>query len=91
MSKHLTNKKGDVKELNLSDFKAMRSVADVLPELTKDRVKVRAVGRPIADNHKKPISIRLDTDVVKFFKSQGRGWQTKINEVLKQHITKKFS
>ena len=32
------------------------------------------------------ISIRLDTDIVSFFKSQGRGYQTKINAVLRSYI-----
>jgi len=35
---------------------------------------------------KVPISIRLSPDVIGFFKSQGRGWQTKINNVLHEYI-----
>ena len=30
-----------------------------------------------------PISIRLAPDVVTYFKSQGKGWQTKINTILR--------
>ncbi len=32
---------------------------------------------------KKPISLRLDNDVLEFFKSQGKGYQTRINAVLR--------
>jgi uncharacterized protein (DUF4415 family) len=32
-----------------------------------------------------PVSIRLTPDVVNFFKSQGKGWQTKINAVLSDY------
>ena len=32
-----------------------------------------------------PISIRLTPDVVDFFKSQGKGWQTKINNILSDY------
>ena len=32
-----------------------------------------------------PVSIRLTPDVVNFFKSQGKGWQTKINTVLSDY------
>jgi uncharacterized protein (DUF4415 family) len=32
-----------------------------------------------------PISIRLTPDVVDFFKSQGKGWQTKIDTVLSDY------
>ncbi len=35
---------------------------------------------------KENISIRLDTDILSFFKSQGRGYQTKINAVLRSYI-----
>src|SRR3712207_3200580 len=32
---------------------------------------------------KVPISIRLDADLVDFFRGQGRGWQTRLNAVLR--------
>lgn len=35
---------------------------------------------------KKAISIRLDEDVVNFFQSTGKGYQTRINAVLKHFI-----
>ena len=38
---------------------------------------------------KKMISIRLDTSVLAFFKSMGRGWQTEINRILKEHMEKR--
>lgn len=34
---------------------------------------------------KVPISIRLDADLVEFFRDQGRGWQTKVNAVLRAY------
>ncbi|MDE0529987.1 MAG: BrnA antitoxin family protein [Albidovulum sp.] len=35
---------------------------------------------------KRPISVRLDADVIEFFKSQGRGYQTRINAVLRSYM-----
>lgn len=35
---------------------------------------------------KVPVSIRLSPDVVEFFKSQGKGWQTQINNILHEYI-----
>lgn len=32
------------------------------------------------------INIRLDEDIVEYFKSQGRGYQTRINDVLKAYV-----
>ena len=35
---------------------------------------------------KAAISLRLDTDVLAFFKAQGRGYQTRINAVLRRYM-----
>ncbi|SMF73515.1 Uncharacterized conserved protein, DUF4415 family [Xaviernesmea oryzae] len=35
---------------------------------------------------KKSISIRVDEDVIDFFKSTGKGYQTRINAVLKHYV-----
>jgi uncharacterized protein (DUF4415 family) len=35
---------------------------------------------------KKSVTIRLDDDVVKWFKKQGKGWQTKMNWVLRLYF-----
>ena len=35
---------------------------------------------------KAAISLRLDTDVLAFFKAQGRGYQTRINAVLRSYM-----
>jgi uncharacterized protein (DUF4415 family) len=34
---------------------------------------------------KKAVCIRLDADVLEWFKAQGKGYQTKINAVLRAH------
>lgn len=34
---------------------------------------------------KKPVTLRLDTDVLDWFKSRGRGYQTRINAVLRSY------
>jgi uncharacterized protein (DUF4415 family) len=35
---------------------------------------------------KQAISIRLDTDIIEFFKRTGPGYQTKINAVLRSYV-----
>jgi uncharacterized protein (DUF4415 family) len=35
---------------------------------------------------KKQITLRLDPDVLDFFKSQGKGYQTAINKVLRRYV-----
>ncbi len=38
---------------------------------------------------KQPISIRLDDDVLQFFKAQGSGYQSRINKVLRHYMEAK--
>ncbi len=35
---------------------------------------------------KKAISIKLDADVLEYFKAKGKGFQTRINKVLRQEM-----
>ncbi|QQR40887.1 BrnA antitoxin family protein [Devosia rhizoryzae] len=43
----------------------------------------RARGRPAVAAPKQQISLRLDPDVIEKFKATGKGWQARINDVLK--------
>ena len=41
-------------------------------------------GRPRSENPKQPVSLRLDRDVVEWFKRGGEGWQTRMNDELRR-------
>ena len=41
-------------------------------------------GRPKSANPKVAISLRLDADVLAFFRKAGPGWQTRINDALRK-------
>jgi len=43
-------------------------------------------ARPVYSKGKKAISIRLDSDIIDFFKEEGKGYQSKINNVLRSYI-----
>ena len=43
-------------------------------------------GRPLKENKKKQINLRIDSDIVEFFQNTGAGWQTRINESLRKVI-----
>lgn len=49
--------------------------------------KLRPVGRPKAEKTKEPVSIRLSNEVTDYFRSFGKGWQTRIDEVLKDYVS----
>lgn len=44
-------------------------------------------GRPAldADARKEQISLRVDRDVLEWYRAQGAGWQTRMNEVLRAY------
>ncbi len=44
-------------------------------------------GRPAmaVEARKEQIALRVDKDVLEWYRSQGTGWQTKMNAVLKAH------
>ena len=52
------------------------------PPLSKNFFK-KAVLWP---GTKKQITLRLDPDVIEFFKKQGRGYQSMINAVLRKYV-----
>ena len=43
-------------------------------------------GRPLKENKKKQINLRIDSDIVDFFQNTGAGWQTRINDSLRKVI-----
>src|ERR1700680_820291 len=85
---------GDLKK---ADARVLRQEdADEIPELT-DEDFGRGVwhrggkplphgprGRPKSGNPKHPVSLRLDPDVLSHFRRSGRGWQSRINAVLRK-------
>jgi uncharacterized protein (DUF4415 family) len=42
--------------------------------------------RPSAEEAKVPVSIRLDAEVLDYFKAGGRGYQSRINAVLLGYV-----
>lgn len=66
---------------------------DDAPELTREWFekadlyhgeKLVRRGRPPAEKPKQAISLRVDADVLDHFKSEGPGWQGRMNEVLRK-------
>jgi uncharacterized protein (DUF4415 family) len=56
---------------------------DAAPELTEDFWK-RAVF--VRVTKKLPMTVRLDEDVLVWFRAQGKGYQTRINAVLRSYM-----
>jgi uncharacterized protein (DUF4415 family) len=77
-------------EWTAADFAQARPASEVLPQifgakLAQEMLKPR--GRPRAEHPKERINIRLSHEVLEYFKSEGDGWQTRIDLALRQFIT----
>ncbi len=55
---------------------------DEAPELTEEFLKLAFIRKP---HEKKPVTLRLDDDIIDFFKKTSDKYQTKINEVLRAY------
>lgn len=64
---------------------AIASDPDAAPDLSRGITGLRLLpGRPKAARTKKAVSIRLDEDVLAYFRKSGPGWQSRINLVLRR-------
>lgn len=87
MKKKLTLKKSQTdwnrlealtdEEINLSDN------PEATPEMFA-RAIVRKGLKPVV--HKSQLTLRIDDDVLDWFRSQGRGYQTQINSLLRAYM-----
>lgn len=88
-TKPLTNKEGEVRELTRKDIGSMKPADEILPIELLDNLHKRKVGQ--RGKQKKPtkitVTLRYSKEVVEYFKSTGDGWQTRMDEALKDWIS----
>ena len=68
----------DAKPLTKSQLKAMVPLKSVR-------------GRPKSENKKLLVSVRYSPDVVEYFRSTGEGWQSRMDGVLQEYVSKHVS
>ena len=64
------------------EIRARRAGDANLSEIDWDAAEIEMV-EPVV---KTAVSIRLDSDVIEFFKHAGRGYQTRINQILRSYM-----
>lgn len=73
----------DARELTTEEIARMRSVSEFAPHLIErhrpSRGKQETPG-------KVPVTIRLDADLVERLRATGRGWQTRLNDTLRDVV-----
>jgi uncharacterized protein (DUF4415 family) len=85
----LTDADGEVRELTDDDFKHFRPSSEVIPDIVEAFERMRGMRGPQKSPVKERVGLRLDADVVEHFRATGSGWQSRVNEILKQHVAGK--
>ncbi len=66
------------------ELSKMRPFDEVFPDLAEAIRRGR--GRPRMDNPKKQVTLRLDAEVLERLRASGKGWQGRVNDVLKKVV-----
>ncbi len=86
-------KKNNTSKQSATDWARIDAMTDEdidysdIPEVTPEmfaRAVIRRGLKPLPK--KEQLTLRLDSDVLAWFKAQGRGYQTRINELLRAYM-----
>ncbi len=80
----LTDHDGEVRELKKKDLKNFKPAGEILPQELAAILPKR--GRPVSETPKKSVNIRLSPDILTSFKATGKGWQTRIDNALRDWL-----
>ena len=90
MKKKLTSRKRKTDQTDYERLDAMKDedidfsdLPEVPPEMFARGI-VRRGLKPIGS--KKQLTLRIDSDVIQWYKKQGRGYQTRINSLLRAYM-----
>ena len=86
----LTDDDGEVRELEAEDFEHFRPTREAFPEIVEAYERSRGQRGPQKSEVKDRIGLRLDHHIVEHFRATGPGWQSRINDILAEHIKKQY-
>ena len=74
---------------NTAAAKADPDAQPLTPKQLQAMVPLKSMrGRPKSENKKLLVSVRYSPEVVAYFKSTGDGWQSRMDVVLQQYVTR---
>lgn len=75
----------DAPEATDEQLAQAKPFGEVFPALA-DAMRKNVGGRPKSQNPKVAVSLRLDQEIVARFKKAGPGWQTRMNDALREAV-----
>lgn len=85
-NKKMIDKDGEVRELSKEELKQFKPLSEVNPELLAKIKKGIGQRGPQKSPTKIPISIRVSPEVAEYFRAAGKGWQGRMDNVLKNYV-----
>ena len=86
-------KKSNISNKSETDWKRIKAMNDEdidfsdIPKVTPEMFARGILRKNLKPSTRKSqLTLRIDQDVIEFFKSQGRGYQTKINQLLRAYM-----
>ena len=73
----------DAPEATDEQLAQAKPFSEAFPALA-DAMRKNVGGRPKSNNPKVAVSLRLDQEIVARFKASGPGWQTRMNDALRE-------
>ena len=91
-----TSKPASVGTPTLQEDKAITAAAKrdsdaqpLTPKQLKSMVPLRVLrGRPKSESPKQLVSVRYSKEVLDYFRSTGEGWQSRMDGVLRQYVSR---
>lgn len=85
IKKPLLDTDGEVREITSDDLKCFKPASEALPTSLQTKLGIRSRGAQ-KNPTKERITIRLSAEVVESFRSCGPGWQTRLDNALKDWL-----
>ncbi len=85
-------KKNNTSKKSGTDLKRLDAMTDAdidfsdIPEVTPEMFARGVVRRGLQPITKRQLTLRLDSDVIEWFKNQGSGYQTRMNALLRAYM-----
>jgi uncharacterized protein (DUF4415 family) len=77
----------DAPELNANFFKAAKRMVGGKPATEAEfQAAKKPMGRPPVDIKRPTLNMRIDPDVLEALKASGKGWQTRVNLILRHEL-----
>ncbi|OPY16050.1 MAG: hypothetical protein A4E69_00319 [Syntrophus sp. PtaB.Bin138] len=90
--KPLTDESGEVRELTKEDMKRFRPAKEALPKILGEKTAAELLKRkpgrrgPQKLPTKESVTVRYSREVLEYFRSTGNGWQSRMDEALREWV-----